>query len=135
MKQPFLTKRVVGARVVAGAGRGNRIGVPTINLDPNLGDFREGIYVCRAILPDGAYWGVLHFGPRPTFGEKPVTCEIHLFDFAKPEPTPKKLDIEIFDYIRPVVKFKNVSAMLSAIAKDVEFAKKKIGKYARLASF
>jgi riboflavin kinase/FMN adenylyltransferase len=70
------------ARVGEGAGRGRRLGVPTINL--------AGVSARKQLPPDGVYavrveWrggragGMMNQGPRPTFGENERTLEAHLF--------------------------------------------------------
>ncbi len=115
----------IRAKVIKGAGRGRKLGFPTINLDPKAAKtLREGVYVCRAFTPK-PYWGVLHFGPRPTFEEEEKSLEVYLFDFDSVQ-IPKQLDIEVYSYIRKVVKFINPGQMVRKIGKDVAFAKKRI---------
>ena len=116
------------AKVVKGLGRGRQLGIPTVNLDHLVvKNLREGIYVCRVFFPsasqDLAFWGVLHYGPRPTFGESDKTLEVYLLDFDKEVSVPGELDIEIHSYIRRVMKFKNPQAMLEAINKDIKSAR------------
>lgn len=124
---------VRGARVVKGAGRGKKLGVPTINLDPSVllrtsagsaGDLKEGIYVCRAYLPD-PFWGVMHFGPRPVFGEAEVTWEVMLFDYKEGE-VPSIIDVEIYKYLRAVMNFETPNLMLLQIEKDIAEAEEEI---------
>ena len=70
------------ARVGQGAGRGRKLGVPTINL--------AGVSARKQLPPDGVYavrveWrggragGMMNQGPRPTFGDDERTLEAHLF--------------------------------------------------------
>lgn len=118
--------KIKGARVVKGAGRGKKLGVPTINLSPGAcGDLKEGIYVCRAYLPD-AYWGVMHFGPRPVFGESEVTWEVMLFDYNDALDVPKEVYVEIYKYLRAVMNFETPTLMLLQIEKDIAEAKEEI---------
>lgn len=114
--------------VVSGAGRGKKIGVPTINFNPTDVDLGHGIYVCKVVFPDRCFWGVMHFGPRPVFGEEAVTLEAYLFDFDSQVNIPGNLDLEVFDYIRPVRNFGSVEAMTNEIENDVKVAKEKIDK-------
>lgn len=62
------------AAVVSGAGRGRRIGTPTLNVDlANVpAGLADGIYACRATLDgaDEALAAVLHLGPRPVFNDE-----------------------------------------------------------------
>jgi len=125
MNLPPLPIRL-SAKVVKGAGRGRKFGIPTINFDPKAaGDLKEGIYVCRVVFPSNPYWGVLHFGSRPTFGEESWSLEVYLFDFDSVQ-IPKQLDIEVYSYIRKIVKFANPGQMVKKIEKDIVFAKKRI---------
>src|SRR3989339_886105 len=102
-----MTKLRFSAKVVKGAGRGKKLGIPTINFVPKIvKGLKEGIYVCKIVFPSGQYWGVLHFGPGPTFREKSQSLEAYLFDFDRVK-VPKNLVIEIYPYIREIFKFAN----------------------------
>jgi riboflavin kinase/FMN adenylyltransferase len=73
------------ASVVRGAGRGQRIGYRTINLA--LPDRRkllppDGVYAVRVEWALGVSGGMMHQGPRPTFGDAQRSIEAHLFDTA-----------------------------------------------------
>jgi len=123
----------VKARVVTGAGRGKKLGLPTINFDPlTVKDLRGGIYVCKVFFPSSlAYWGVLHFGPRPTFREDDISCEAYLLDFNASLSIPSKLEIEIYSYIRKVMGFKNPQEMVLEINRDIAIARVKIASYVK----
>lgn len=126
--KPLLPVKVK-ARVVTGAGRGKKLGIPTINFDPlAVRNLREGIYVCRVIFSSSlAYWGVLHYGPRPTFGEASVSLEVYLLDFSDDESVvPLELEVEIYFYIREIMNFKNPQEMVRKIGRDVAVAKGRI---------
>lgn len=115
--------------IVKGAGRGIKLGVPTINFDTSgVNNLREGIYVCRVFLP-AHFWGVLHFGPRPTFGESERTLEVLLFDFENDGRVAGTADIEIVDFIREIIKFDSPEEMVKKIEKDVEAARAKISDF------
>src|SRR4030042_4683208 len=120
-------KKIKNAKVVKGKGRGKRFGIATVNFDPKLvKDLREGIYVCRILSDDRKFWGVLHFGPRPTFGEKSKSFEVHLFNFDDTSSSLNEADIEIFDFIREIVKFEHIEDMVERIKEDIKIAKEKI---------
>src|SRR3989344_3489034 len=133
MKKILLSKKIIKANVVRGAGRGKKIKVPTINFEPAAArGLKEGIYVCRVIFPSTSsglvaklYWGVLHFGPRPVFAEYDQSLEVHLFDFEEGTET-KTAEIEIYDFIRKVANFKDKNALVVRINKDILFARRKI---------
>ena len=117
------------AKVVEGAGRGKRLGIPTVNLDPKKAKgLKEGIYLCRVNLLK-SFWGVLHFGPRPVFNEEEKTLEVYLFDFDKDLQVPLHLDLEVFDYIREVADFESPEELIERIEEDIRVAKQKIKSY------
>jgi len=125
MKRIALFRKITNARVVKGAGRGKKLGIATVNFDPNAAaGLKEGIYVCRVIF-NKPYWGVLHFGPRPVFTEKDQSLEVHLFDFSEGQET-KIADIEIYDFIRKVANFKDKDALIAKINEDIAYARRKI---------
>lgn len=142
MKRILPSKKIIKAGVVRGAGRGKKIKVPTINFDPaSARGLREGIYVCRVIFPSTdstdslqassgqaakLFWGVLHYGPRPVFGEADNSLEVHLFEFDDEKGNFGQADIEIYDFIRKVANFKDKDALVARINKDISFARRKI---------
>src|SRR4030042_3005279 len=120
-------KKIKNAKVVKGKGRGKRFGIATVNFDPkHAKDLREGIYVCRILSDNRKFWGVLHFGPRPTFGEKSKSFEVHLFDFDDTSSLVDKADIEIYDFVRQVINFESTKDMIERIEEDIKIAKEKI---------
>jgi len=123
-------KKYKNLQVVSGVGKGKKIGVPTINLNPSGVDLAHGIYVCKVVFPGLIFWGVMHFGPRPTFGEEEVTLETYLFDFGTETKVPGNLELEVFDYIRPVKHFENAELMVKEIENDVKIAQEKIKEQA-----
>lgn len=118
-------KKIAKARVVKGAGRGKKIKVPTINFDPaSARSLNEGIYVCRVIFSK-PYWGVLHFGPRPVFGDEDRSLEAHLFDFEEKDDL-EQADIEIYDFLREILNFEDKRALVAQIKKDIAHARRRI---------
>ena len=120
-------KKIKNAKVVKGKGRGKRIGIATVNFDPkHAKDLEEGVYVCRILSDNRKFWGVLHFGPRPTFGEKSKSFEVHLLDFDDSSSLIDEADIEIFDFVRQVINFESTEDMIERIKEDIKIAKEKI---------
>ena len=130
MKRIALFRKITNARVVKGAGRGKKLGIATVNFDPTSSQgFKEGIYVCKVIF-DKPYWGVLHYGPRPVFGEKDKSLEAHLFGFKEGQEA-KTADIEVHTFIRAIKNFGNAAQMLEVIKGDIAIAKSQIKKLKR----
>jgi len=70
------------AQVGEGAGRGRKLGVPTINLTGVSARKQlppDGVYAVRVEWRGGRAGGMMNQGPRPTFGEHDRTLEAHLF--------------------------------------------------------
>jgi len=114
----------IRAKVVRGAGRGKMLGIPTVNLDPKTAKgLKEGIYLCRVNLLK-SFWGVLHFGPRPTFNEDSKSLEVYLLDFDEKMPITGELEVEVGKFIRRIIKFESAGAMLKKIDHDIKIARK-----------
>ncbi|OGD85618.1 hypothetical protein A2164_02100 [Candidatus Curtissbacteria bacterium RBG_13_35_7] len=121
-----MKRRLRKLKVVKGKGRGKRIGMPTVNFDSSdIQDLDHGVYFCKVFVPD-MYWGVMHFGPRPTFDEQNPSLEVHLFDFNNSQAVPDEMDLEIHSLIRGIVKFNSLDEMLEKINEDIRLAKKLI---------
>ncbi len=107
------------ARVISGAGRGKRLGTPTMNM--NLADvphdLAEGIYVCRT---DGES-AVMHYGPRPVFRDT-TSCEVHLLDRVL-ERAPDTIIVEVIHKLRDVRDFPSPEALMAQIADDIAQAR------------
>jgi riboflavin kinase/FMN adenylyltransferase len=114
---------VFTAATTHGAGRGKRIGTPTINLfleDVPKG-ILHGIYACYVNIEGKKYPAVAHYGPRPVFQDT-ETFEVHLLD-THIEHFPEKLTVELIKYLRDVQDFGSTEALLEAIQKDILEAK------------
>ena len=124
------------AHVITGAGRGKRIGTPTLNvhLEDVPKELAEGIYACRVQwfaplhvwfvrLTMTCKWqdAVLHYGPRPVFKDS-LSCEVHVLDEIIQE-APEKVEVEIVQYLRPVLDFPSPEALQKQIKEDIEEAR------------
>jgi riboflavin kinase/FMN adenylyltransferase len=73
----------VAGEVVPGEARGREFGYPTLNLVPESPRKLlppDGVYAVDVETPRGRFGGMMHLGPRPTFGDERRTMEAHLFD-------------------------------------------------------
>lgn len=109
-------------KVIRGKGRGKALRFPTINLKTEA-KLNHGIYVCKAKISGEERWGLLHIGPRPVFGEKEISVEVHLLDFQD-EKVPQELDVEIVKFLREVKDFKSEKELIKQMEKDREEALK-----------
>ncbi len=110
-------------RQIKGAGRGRKIGFPTINLsiDESL-DIDDGIYAAWVTIADRTYMGALHFGPVPTFHENKKTLEVYLLDTKDSilELIDGEIEIDFVKKIREIENFQNISDLSNKIAEDVK---------------
>ena len=126
--QPAAAAQILGryweieGRVEHGRQLGRTLGFPTANI--SYRDYlhpKKGVYAIRAGIDKGAdtIWhnGVANFGNRPTFDNKDVLLEVHLFDFAE-DLYAKHLRVALIDYLRPEQKFDGLDALKTQIAKD-----------------
>ena len=105
------------AKVIKGAGRGRRIGIPTINLSKVDLDIDYGVYLVKAIISGKNYNGLLHFGPKETFSEFP-SLEL-LINEQISGIIEKEIKIKIIKKIREIRKFSNEFELKEQIAQDM----------------
>lgn len=116
--------RIIGT-VAHGAARGRQIGFPTANLEqiPVLTP-PQGVYAGRAFLKSdmsatqNCYAAAVHIGPNPTFGEHATKVEVHLLDFTG-DIYDQRLEVELLDKIRDVVKFDSLDDLKNQLNKDI----------------
>ena len=103
-----------------GEKRGRLLGFPTINVpipSPRKLLPPQGVYAARVQTPRGAFGGMLNLGPRPTFGDREVIIEVHLFDVAD-DFYGMRVRIDFLSRIRDTVKFDGIDALVSQLRRD-----------------
>ena len=117
--------------VIKGAGRGGKLlHTPTANIAVEKSvPLKEGVYAVRVsyspIHPfthSPIYRGVANIGKNPTFGEMPLSYEVHIFNFAG-NLLGKKLHVDFVKRIRDEKKFLSLAALEKEIKKDIKKAK------------
>lgn len=109
--------------VVEGYRRGREIGFPTANLETS-----------QLIPADGVYAGIAHFdgqcrsagitiGTAPHFGAMRRQVEAHLLDFEG-DLYGRVLDLELHCWVRDMMKFPDLPALLSRIQRDVQITRR-----------
>ena len=115
-------------RAVKGSGRGKTLGFPTINLTTDQfnnvamkqwNKIEMGVYLCQIKIDDQIYKGLLHYGPKPTFGYSRPGLEIHVLDFNKEIKKGEKIQFKLLKYLRKIKKFKTGNALINQIKKDI----------------
>jgi riboflavin kinase/FMN adenylyltransferase len=121
----------VRGTVVAGAGRGRDLGVPTINLappDPRKLLPPDGVYAVWVTIEGtgkgeaGRVGGMMNQGPRPTFGDETRTLEAHLFDFAG-DLSGATVTVAWVERLRDVRTFPSREALVAQLARDRDAAR------------
>ena len=105
---------------------GKKIGFPTCNID--IKDYvlaKPGVYAVRVLRKNSSKYikGIANLGYRPTFNQKKILLEVHLFNFSG-NLYNKYLSVEFLKFIRKEKKFKNVNQLRTQIKTDLNIAKK-----------
>ncbi|MBX3022105.1 MAG: bifunctional riboflavin kinase/FAD synthetase [Bdellovibrionales bacterium] len=114
--------------VVAGAGRGQQIGVPTMNQHVQNETLpQQGAYATRTRLKGMTYPSVTNIGINPTFGgNEGVKVETHVLD-ATPYARGETIDVDFVHRLRPEMKFAGIEDLKQQIQKDILKAKQLLG--------
>jgi riboflavin kinase/FMN adenylyltransferase len=131
LAERLLGRRVsVFGRVVAGLGRGRRIGFPTINLDLHH-EVRppQGVYATRCLIAGARRDSVTNIGPAPTLQptgpahlSEQVHVETHILDFSG-DLYGQDVEVQFVDRIRAEEVFPSAEALAGRIAADVREAR------------
>ena len=116
----------IEGKVQRGKKLGKKIGFPTANID--IKDYVlacPGVYAVRVKNKNSLkiIKGIANLGYRPTFNEKKILLEVHLFNFSG-NLYNKDLTVEFLKFIRKEKKFKNVEQLRNQIKTDLLIAKK-----------
>ena len=105
---------------------GKKIGFPTCNID--IKDYilaKPGVYAVRVLRKNNLkiLKGIANLGYRPTFNQKKILLEVHLFNFSG-NLYNKHLSVDFLKFIRKEKKFKNINKLKSQIKLDLKIAKR-----------
>ncbi|EFP02082.1 hypothetical protein GCK72_014987 [Caenorhabditis remanei] len=116
--------------VVRGFGRGGKeLGCPTANMDDtvieNLPEgLKVGVYYGKATFKGNTYSMAMSVGWNPQYHNEKKTVEVHLIDYAGGDFYGKRLSAVIVGYIRDMRSFASLEELKTAIAKDIEIARR-----------
>ena len=116
----------IEGKVIMGRKMGRKIGFPTCNIE--LTDYiiaRPGVYAVNVLLKNNKklFKGIANLGYRPTFNQKKILLEVHIFNFSR-NVYNKGLTIQFINFIRKEKKFKNINQLKKQINFDLKIAKK-----------
>ena len=112
--------------VQKGRQEGKKIGFPTCNID--IKDYviaTPGVYAVKVKRKNSnkSLKAIANLGYRPTFNQKKILLEVHIFNFSG-NLYNKYLSIEFIKFIRKEKKFKNVNQLRKQIQSDLKVAKR-----------
>jgi riboflavin kinase/FMN adenylyltransferase len=110
--------------VVPGTGRGRTIGYRTVNLslpDPRKLLPPDGVYAVYGEWGGGGAGGMMHLGPRPTFGDRRRAIEAHLFG-VEGDLYDQEVKISWIARLRDVRSFPSPDALRAQLDRDVAAA-------------
>lgn len=112
--------------VIKGAARGSSLlGYPTANIDPKQEIIpKEGVYAVKVNIPDlgeKVFKAVANIGKNPTFGQNPISYEIHILNF-KAELLGKLIRVHFIERLRDEKKFNSPEELKESISQDIEKA-------------
>lgn len=115
----------IEGKIVAGAGRGRTMKVPTLNISPeNELIPAGGVYITRIALDDGQFLdSVTNIGTRPTFNETSLTVETFVLSGHVPEEV-EKARLDFLYRLRDERKFDSPEDLRAQIAIDVRRAQR-----------
>ena len=112
--------------VQRGRQQGKKIGFPTCNID--IKDYviaMPGVYAAKVRQQnvEKPLKAIANLGYRPTFNQKKILLEVHIFNFSG-NLYNKYLSVEFIKFIRKEKKFNNVNQLKKQIQSDLKTAKK-----------
>ena len=115
LTQPFQLQ----GTVAGGAGRGQRLLVPTANLTQVQTLVpAQGVYAGSAKVEGQSLRAAINIGPNPTFGEQQAKIEVHLLDWQG-DLYGRTLHCDLIDRVRDVRKFESTDELLRQIRADI----------------
>lgn len=118
--------------VVAGEGRGTKLGIPTANLelDHELRPPR-GVYAVEVPLNGRVYTGGANLGRRPTFHPEGgrETAEVHLLDYDGPPLNGRSLEVRLRARVRDERRFSGPEELVRQIRSDLDWIRARAGTW------
>ena len=107
---------------------GKKMGFPTCNsnIEPDV-IATPGVYAVKIkrLNSNKTLRGIANLGIRPTFNQKKILLEVHIFNFSG-NLYNKELIIDFVYFIRKEKKFKSINQLKKQISSDLKTAKNKL---------
>jgi drug/metabolite transporter (DMT)-like permease len=109
--------------IIGGAGRGERLGFPTLNfIIPDNFEHSYGIYCGFVIINKDKHKAVFHYGAIPTFDDKRKSLEAYIISGEHIENIPDKISFKFVAKLRDVEKFSKKDKLVDNIKHDIKKA-------------
>ena len=112
----------IEGEVIKGHSRGKDLGIPTANISTENEILPPGVFITSTKLDNRFYQSITNIGFCPTFGQKSLNIEVHLFNFNK-DIYGKRLKIYFLKKIREEMKFNSPNELVRQIHSDFQVAK------------
>jgi riboflavin kinase/FMN adenylyltransferase len=113
---------VLEGEVAMGAQRGRDLGFATANLLPDEKIVpKRGVYAVKGEWRGKLFEGVAYIGSQPTFENKEIKIEVHLFHF-KQDLYKDRIKVLFVEWIRDEMKFEGPQALVKQIHLDIQKA-------------
>lgn len=122
---------MISGIVVRGKQVGRKIGYPTINLliREDFVEIKKGVYAVVVHYNNKVYKGIGNVGNNPSFNYKEkINLEVHIFDFNE-NLYDQLVSVELIEFIREEVKFKNVEDFIEQLKIDIDKTKVILNNY------
>lgn len=134
----FLGRRhAIEGIVIPGHNRGRSMGYPTANIQLTDGLCpAEGVYAVLVEMPPQwgrleslphGWSGVLSIGRNPTFGDEPLSIEVHILG-VEGNLYGKEIKVIFVDRLRDQIRFTGREDLMAQIARDVERSREILAK-------
>ena len=118
----------IRGKVKKGAGRGKKLGIPTVNIEagtePGIAH-EDGVYlgtVSTEDSPENKMPSVINVGDNPTFGDTEKRIESHILDFDG-DLYNEEIRVDFLERLRPEIRFEKVEDLKMQIQKDIKRAR------------
>jgi riboflavin kinase/FMN adenylyltransferase len=114
---------LIVSRRIAGIKKGTQLGYPTLNFS-RLSSHKvlppSGVYAAELEYKGKRWHGALYFGDCPTFGQRDIHFEFHVFNYSDDVPNEGDLgNLWLYTMVRPDKKFLSSNELVENIRKDV----------------
>ena len=120
----------VWGEVVHGAHLGHTIGIPTINIMPEVTKLvpKFGVYVTTIDFDGRIYHGVTNVGTKPSVSDKNIIgIETHILDYNG-DLYGQYVKVTFKEFLRPEMKFDSIDDLKMQMNKDKQIAKEYFNK-------